>query len=54
MSRTAWLAPLVVMLAACGGTSPSPTEPTTAPPLDPPAPPTARLAISYDADPPMA
>jgi len=27
MSRTAWLAPLVVMLAACGGTAPSPTEP---------------------------
>ncbi len=50
MSRTLRLLPLVLLLAGCSGTAPSPTQPSTAPPLDASAPsPEARLAISYDA-----
>jgi len=50
MFRTLRSVPLVLMLAGCGGTNTSPTQPSTAPPIDPAAaPPTARLAIGYDA-----
>jgi hypothetical protein len=49
MFRRSWLVALVLMLAGCGTTNPSPTQPS-APPLDAPAAaPTARLAVSYDA-----
>jgi hypothetical protein len=48
MFRTAWLVPLVLMLADAAR-NPSPTQPSAPPPDAPAAAPTARLAVSYDA-----